>query len=67
MVVEKMSKEMLRKLRIENLEKGCLNCLVFLNDECREPYKENICDCLNFVELPESKQVVVVKLSEWSR
>ena len=57
------SRELSRKLKIENLEK-CMNCLIFVT--CREPFKEDLVDCgHHLLEEPESEQIVVVKLSEW--
>ena len=53
-----------RKLRIENLTR-CMNCSVFVT--CAEPFKENVADCDHFLELPDSEQVVVVKLNEWAK
>lgn len=61
----KKSKELERKLKIENLEKGCLNCQAFVS--CRMCRKESIIDCDHFVELPEDQQVVVVNLLEWAK
>lgn len=58
-----ISKELDRKLKIENIER-CMNCSVFVS--CEEPFKENVVDCSHhFQELPESEQLVVIKLTKW--
>jgi hypothetical protein len=56
-------KDFMRKLKIENLTR-CLNCSRF--PRCGESFKENVVECERVRELPTEKQVVVVKLSEWS-
>jgi hypothetical protein len=59
-----MSKGLQRKLKIENVTR-CFNCSVFVT--CEEPFKEDVVDCDHFVEITEVRQVVVVKLVEWTR
>jgi hypothetical protein len=55
--------ELQKKLKIENLT-NCMNCRRFVR--CKVPFKEDVVDCgHHFLEEPQSKQVVVVKLCEW--
>lgn len=58
-----MDEELERKLKIENLT-SCMNCRKFVT--CKEPFKENVVDCSHhFVEEPQERQVVVVRLDQW--
>jgi len=52
-----------KKLKLENIER-CLNCKLF--SDCPET-KEEVIVCSKFKEIPVKQQLVIVKLSDYSK